>query len=74
MGKEIKFGLRETIYQFSLLVIVNAFVGAMVDLERTLLPEIAKKDFHFIAKTAVLSFILVFGVRPAIYLVATGLL
>lgn len=66
MGKEIKLGLRENLYQFTLLVIVNAFVGAMVGLERTLLPEIAEKDFHMVAKTAILSFIVVFGLSKAI--------
>jgi hypothetical protein len=54
MSKEIKLGLKENIYQFTLLVIVNAFVGAMIGLERTLLPEIAEKDFNMVAKTAIL--------------------
>lgn len=65
MTKEIKLGLKENIYQFTLLVIVNAFVGAMVGLERTLLPEIAEKDFQMVAKTAILSFIVVFGLTKA---------
>ncbi len=59
-------GLRENIYQFSLLVLVNAFVGAMIGLERTLLPQIAEKDFGMVAKTAILSFIVVFGLTKAI--------
>lgn len=66
MSKEIKLGLKENIFQFTLLVIVNAFVGAMIGLERTLLPEIAEKDFHMVAKTAILSFIVVFGLSKAI--------
>jgi MFS family permease len=66
MSKEIKLGLKENIYQFTLLVIVNAFVGAMIGLERTLLPEIAEKDFNMVAKTAILSFIIVFGLTKAI--------
>lgn len=65
MTKEIKLGLKENIYQFTVLVIVNAFVGAMIGLERTLLPEIAEKDFHMVAKTAILSFIVVFGLIKA---------
>lgn len=65
MTKEIKLGLKENIYQFTLLVIVNAFVGAMVGLERTLLPEIAEKDFQMVAKTPILSFIVVFGLTKA---------
>ncbi|MBK4734666.1 MFS transporter [Noviherbaspirillum pedocola] len=61
----IRLGLRENIGQFSLLVIVNAFVGAMVGLERSILPAIAEHDFHLAAKAAILSFIVVFGVSKA---------
>jgi MFS family permease len=61
----IKLGLKENVFQFTLLVIVNAFVGAMIGLERTLLPQIAEKDFGMIAKTAILSFIVVFGLSKA---------
>lgn len=64
--KEIKLGLKENTFQFALLVIINAFVGAMIGLERTLLPQIAEKDFGMIAKTAILSFIVVFGLSKAI--------
>lgn len=66
MKTQIKLGLKENIFQFSLLVVINAFVGAMVGLERTLLPEIAEKDFHMVAKTAILSFIIVFGLTKAV--------
>ncbi|MFA6237754.1 MAG: MFS transporter [Bacteriovorax sp.] len=66
MHDKIKLGLKENASQFTLLVIVNAFVGAMVGLERTLLPEIAVKDFGMIAKSAILSFIVVFGISKAI--------
>jgi MFS family permease len=59
-------GLRANLGQFSLLVLVNAFVGAMVGLERTILPAMAEEVFHLAAKTAVLSFIVVFGVSKAI--------
>lgn len=62
----IKLGLKENLFQFTLLVIVNAFVGAMIGLERTILPEIAEKDFGLVAKTAVLSFIIVFGFSKAV--------
>jgi MFS family permease len=62
----IRLGLRENLPQFSLLVVVNAFVGAMVGLERTILPPIAEQEFHLAAKTAVLSFIVVFGVTKAL--------
>ena len=62
---KIKLGLRENKYQFILLVIVNAFVGAMIGLERTLLPELAENEFKIVAKTAILSFIVVFGLTKA---------
>jgi MFS family permease len=62
----IRLGLRENIAQFSLLVLVNAFVGAMVGMERTILPAIAEQDFDLVARTAVLSFIVVFGVTKAL--------
>src|SRR5690606_11491976 len=51
--------------QFSLLVVVNAFVGAMVGMERAILPPIAEQEFALAAKTAVLSFIVVFGITKA---------
>ena len=63
---EARLGLRENLGQFSLLVLVNAFVGAMVGLERTVLSPLAEQEFHLVAKTAVLSFIAVFGVTKAL--------
>ena len=62
----IQLGLGPNLAQFSLLVVVNAFVGAMVGLERTILPAIAEQEFHLAARTAVLSFIVVFGVVKAV--------
>ncbi|HSI04133.1 MAG TPA: MFS transporter, partial [Myxococcota bacterium] len=62
---QIRLGLRDNLGQFSLLVIVNAFVGAMVGMERAILPQIVEQDFHLAAKTAVLSFIVVFGITKA---------
>ena len=62
----VRLGLRENLAQFSLLVVVNAFVGAMVGMERSILPPIAEQEFHLAAKTAVLSFIVVFGVTKAL--------
>jgi hypothetical protein len=55
----VRLGLRENLAQFSLLVVVNAFVGAMVGMERAILPPIAEQEFQLAAKTAVLSFIVV---------------
>ena len=62
----VRVGLRENLPQFSLLVIVNAFVGATIGMERSLLPAIAEQDFHLAARSAVLSFIVVFGVAKAL--------
>jgi MFS family permease len=68
----IRLGLRENAAQFSLLVGVNAFVGAMVGMERTILPAIAEQEFALVARTAVLSFIAVFGVTKALTNYAAG--
>jgi MFS family permease len=62
----VQLGLRENLEQFSLLVLVNAFVGAMVGLERSILPAIAEQEFHIAARAAILSFIVVFGVTKAL--------
>ena len=62
----IRLGLRENLAQFSLLVVVNAFVGAMVGLERSILPAIAEQEFHVAARAAILSFIVVFGITKAL--------
>ena len=67
-------GLKENWKQFALLLIVNAFVGAMIGLERTLLPEIAEEEFNMVVKTAILSFIVVFGITKAITNYFTGAL
>ena len=72
--KEIKLGLKENWKQFTLLVIINAFVGGMVGLERSILPQIAEKEFAIVAKTAILSFIIVFGIVKAIANYYTGTL
>ncbi|WP_205617603.1 MFS transporter [Pelomicrobium methylotrophicum] len=61
----IQLGLRENFAQFSLLVVVNAFVGAMVGLERSILPAVAEQEFHVAARAAILSFIVVFGLTKA---------
>ncbi|MBI4473067.1 MAG: MFS transporter [Acidobacteria bacterium] len=63
--KEPRLGLRQNLGQFALLVLVNGFVGAMVGLERSILPAIAEQEFHLAARAAVLSFIVVFGIVKA---------
>jgi MFS family permease len=63
---QVELGLKENWKQFTLLVIVNAFVGGMVGLERTIIPQIAEIDFGLAAKSAILSFIVVFGITKAV--------
>ena len=58
-------GLRANRTQFWLLVLVNAFVGAMVGLERTVLPLIAEQEFGLASRKAALSFIVAFGLVKA---------
>jgi len=61
----IALGLRENWRQFSLLVLVNAFVGGMVGLERTVVPLIGSEEFRIASTTIVISFIVSFGVVKA---------
>ena len=61
----VQLGLRANWPQFALLVVVNAFVGGMVGLERTILPRLAEQEFHLVARSAILSFIVVFGLTKA---------
>ena len=66
MSAPPRLGIRANLSQFLLLVLVNAFVGAMVGLERSILPAIAEQDFALAARSAVLSFIVVFGLTKAV--------
>lgn len=61
-----RLGLRENWKQFTILVMVNGFVGGMIGLERTILPHLAEEEFGLVAKSAILSFIIVFGFTKAI--------
>ena len=61
-----RLGLRENLPQFALLVVLNAFVGAMVGLERTVLPLLGEQEFGLGSKTAITSFIVSFGVTKAV--------
>lgn len=63
---EAKLGLKENWQQFTLLVIVNAFVGGMVGLERSIIPQLAEHEFGIVSKVAILSFITAFGFSKAI--------
>lgn len=71
---KISLGLKANWKQFALLVVVNAFVGGMIGLERTIIPQIAEADFGMAGKTAILSFIVVFGITKAITNYYTGTL
>lgn len=62
----VELGLRQNASQFFLLILINAFVGGMVGLERTILPRLAEEAFAVKATTALLSFIVVFGISKAI--------
>lgn len=70
----MQLGLRENAAQFSLLVAVNAFVGAMVGLERSTLPLIGRQDFGLHSSAAVLSFIVAFGVAKSFTNLCAGAL
>ena len=68
----IRLGLKSNWQQFALLVLVNVFVGGMVGLERTVLPLIAEQEFGLASRTAILSFIISFGVVKALANTAAG--
>ncbi|MGH7322646.1 MAG: MFS transporter [Candidatus Rokuibacteriota bacterium] len=62
----LALGLGANRGQFALLVLINAFVGAMVGLERTVVPLIGEREFGLASKTAIVSFIVSFGVTKAV--------
>src|SRR5919201_1160589 len=68
----LALGLRANWRQFALLVVVNAFVGAMVGLERVVLPLVATKDFALASTTAALAFIATFGLAKSLSNLAAG--
>jgi MFS family permease len=70
----VQLGLRANARQFGLLVALNGFVGAMVGLERSVLPLVGERDFHLDSHAAILSFVVAFGIAKALSnLVAGGL-
>ena len=71
-AQKLELGLRANRGQFWLLVLVNAFVGAMVGLERTVLPLIAEVEFGIASRTAALSFIATFGAVKALTNLVAG--
>lgn len=71
-SQAIRLGLRPNINQFLILVLVNAFVGAMVGLEQTVVPLIGKDIFHIESNTLIVSFIASFGMVKAILNLLAG--
>ena len=71
---DVRLGLRANAAQFSLLVGLNALVGAMVGLERSVLPLVGKEEFHLASRTAILSFVVAFGVAKAFTNLGAGAL
>jgi MFS family permease len=61
----VTLGLRANWRQFSLLVLINAFVGGLVGIERTVVPLIGSEIFHIESTTLITSFIISFGVVKA---------
>jgi MFS family permease len=72
--ERVELGLRQNLAQFSLLVSVNAFVGAMVGLERSMLPLVGRDEFAVDSSAAVLSFIVAFGLAKAFTNLGAGAL
>jgi len=70
----VMLGMRENAGQFWLLVLVNAFVGGMVGLERTVVPLIGTEEFRIGSAVVAFSFIIAFGVVKAISNLASGVL
>ncbi len=71
-ASQYKQGLKENWQQFTILVLVNAFVGGMVGMERSILPQFAEESFHVASKTSILGFIVAFGISKALANYYTG--
>jgi MFS family permease len=74
MAGAVRLGLRENLGQFSLLVLINAFVGGMVGIERTVVPLVGAEEFGIGSEVVVFSFIIAFGLIKALVNLASGLL
>lgn len=70
--KNSPLGLKPNWKQFTLLVIINAFVGGMVGMERTIFPQFAEQEFGIASTTAILLFIAAFGLSKAVVNYYTG--
>jgi MFS family permease len=74
VAAEVRLGLAANWRQFALLVLINAFVGAMVGLERTVVPLLAEAEFGLVSKSIALSFLVAFGLVKAAANLAAGAL
>jgi MFS family permease len=68
----VRLGLRANAGQFALLVALNAFVGAMVGLERSVLPLVGEEEFGLVSTSAILTFVVAFGIAKALANLAAG--
>lgn len=68
----VRLGLRENWRQFALLILINAFVGGMVGIERTVVPLIGSEEFGIASTTIIVSFIVSFGVIKALANLVSG--
>jgi MFS family permease len=68
----VRLGLKENWPQFALLILINAFVGGMVGIERTVVPLIGSEEFHIASTTLIVSFIVSFGVVKAFANLVSG--
>jgi len=68
----VRLGLRANARQFALLVALNALVGGMVGLERSVLPLVGKQNFRLSSTSAILAFVVAFGAAKAFTNLAAG--
>jgi MFS family permease len=69
---DVHLGLRENAGQFAILVGLNALVGSMVGLERSVVPLVGKEDFGLTSTAAILAFVVAFGAAKALTNLAAG--
>src|SRR5262245_16320378 len=67
-----KIGIRQNVGQFSLLVLINAFVGGMVGIERTVIPLLGSEEFRLASTSAITAFIVSFGLTKALVDLVAG--
>lgn len=72
MTEKTQFGIRKNWKQYVLFLMISAFTGSMVGLERSIFPEYAEQGFGISSKSAILSFIIAFGIAKAIANFYTG--